>query len=61
MTIGLCLQIQFINKKVIKKGSDSFIRELLLVASFFLAPILWSRYEIMRRDIELFIINRKTE
>ena len=59
MTIGLTLQIQYINKKIV--GSDSFIRELLLVASFFLAPILWSRYEIMRRDIELFIINRKTE
>ena len=59
VTIGMILQIKYINIGII--GTNNFTRELILVAFFVQAPILWSRYEIMRRDLELFILQRKTE
>ena len=57
--ITMTLQIRYINNPQIP--SNSFWRTFLQLMFFILTPLIWDKYVHMRRDLELFLLHRKTE
>jgi hypothetical protein len=55
----LTLQIVFLNSP--EKKDRNFWRIFLQLFIFVLAPIIWDKYVQIRRDLELFLLNKKNE
>ena len=53
------MQIVFLNSPEDK--DRSFWRIFLQLFIFVLAPIIWDKYVHIRRDVELFLLNKKNE
>lgn len=53
------MQIVFLNSP--EDQDRSFWRIFLQLVIFVLAPIIWDKYVHIRKDLELFLLNKKNE
>jgi hypothetical protein len=60
-SITLFLQIKYINLKINEKEEDVFWQPYLQCLMYIMIPLLWDRYIHIRKNIELFLVNKKTD